>query len=66
MTKREYFKATVKDLVGSLVYYDRKEDDELSEADVDALFRNEEITLNEVMEIFRVELENYIDYVKRN
>ena len=64
MTKREYFVRLIPDLVSMVVYYDRKEDEDLSREDVDLLFKNNEITLEEVTELFRKEFKDYIDNLK--
>lgn len=39
--KLTILKAVVEDLVGSLMYYDRKEDDDLTISDMDNLTRDE-------------------------
>ena len=64
MTKKDYFIRLIPDLVSTAVYYDRKECEDLSREDVDELFKNDEITLDEVTELFRKEFQDYIDSVK--
>ena len=47
-----------KDLVADLLYYDRKEDEELSVDDINNAFKDGTITVDEAVEIFKDELIN--------
>jgi hypothetical protein len=50
--KRLLFLANVTDLVSSLLYYDRKEDEELTRDDVEVLLESGRITIKEIVEMF--------------
>ena len=63
MTKKELFLASVRDAVGRLFFYDRKEDGELTIEDVNELIESGEITLAEIVEVFEDEIAaKYIEY----
>jgi len=47
-TKLQYLEGSVTDLVSSLLYYDRKEDEELNREDIDDLYR-EHPNLNDLI-----------------
>ena len=47
---------TVDDLVGSFLYYDRKEDEELPRGAIDQAVADGEITVEEIVERFRAGL----------
>ena len=47
---------TVKDLAADFLYYDRKEDEELSSDQLNEAFIDGTITTNEIIEIFAKEL----------
>ena len=47
---------TVTDLVGSFMYYDRKEDEELPRGTIEAVVENGHITIDEIVEKFKIEL----------
>lgn len=47
---------TVKDLVEDLLYDDRKEDDELRRGEIEESIRSGEITVDEIVAIFRSQL----------
>jgi len=53
MTQKEYILATVKDLCANFLYYDRKEDDELSGDDLEEAVKNGIVTIDEMVETFR-------------
>jgi uncharacterized protein YuzB (UPF0349 family) len=55
-SKAEILAVTVRDLVAKLVYYDRKEDEELSRDDVDDLIESGTVTVCDIVETFRDEL----------
>ena len=51
-TRRKTILATVSDLVSDFLYYDRKEDDDLSRGDIEAAIKAGEITAAEIIEKF--------------
>lgn len=55
---KEIILATIEDLVAELCYYGRKEDEELSEAQLDQAIESGEITIDEMVAEFRKHLEN--------
>jgi len=55
-TKKELLFANTKDLVSKLMYYDRKNDEELSYRDVDYLMDNGIVTTEEIIKAFADEL----------
>lgn len=56
--KKETITNTIKDIVSNLLYYDRKEDEELSVDDINNAFKDGTITIDEAVEIFKNELTN--------
>lgn len=48
---------TITDLVSKFMYYDRKEDEELPVDAIENAIRNGEITLDEIVDKFRSEIE---------
>lgn len=60
MTRKEIIIASVKDLVTNLVYYDRKEDEDLPVGAIELAIDEGEITIDEIVEIFRSELNSEI------
>lgn len=48
---------TVEDLVADFTYYDRKEDEELTESALDEAIATGEVTIDEIVETFRAKLE---------
>lgn len=56
MSLRETIMVRVDDLVINFVYYDRKEDDELSAADLESAISCGQVTVDEIVERFRVQL----------
>ena len=60
-SKKEYLMGAVDDLVLDLVYYNRKEDEDLSREDVDEMFRNGEVTPKEIIDAFSKELNKYCE-----
>lgn len=55
---RDVILTTIGDLVADFVYYDRKEDEELSESQLDGAIADGTITIDEMVEKFRECLEN--------
>ena len=56
LSKTETLNIAVRDLVSSLMYYDRKEDDELSREDMEELLNSGIVTLDDIADTFRDEL----------
>lgn len=56
----EVVEALVSDLVGALLYYDRKSDDEISSERINSYFKNDENKISIMAEKFKMYLENYI------
>lgn len=52
---------TVKDLVGSFLYYDRKEDEDLPLEDLEDAFKSGEINSTEIACIFLLELNERLE-----
>lgn len=52
-TRREIILDTVSDLVSNFVYYDRKEDEDLSITDLDEAIQLHEITIDEIVDKFK-------------
>lgn len=49
--------ANVNDLVSDFLYYDRKEDEDLSVEQLNAAIKSGEITIDEIADIFKSELQ---------
>ena len=49
---------TINDLCSSFLYYDRKEDEELSVEQLNLAVKNGDITIDEMVDEFRKHLEN--------
>lgn len=47
---------TVSDLVGSFLYYDRKEDEELPRGVIEADIASGDTSIDEIVELFKAEL----------
>ena len=56
-TRKELIELTVMDLVSSFLYYDRKEDEDLPTGEIEEAIRSKEITTDEIVELFKSELE---------
>ncbi len=56
MTRREIILATVCDLVADLLWYDRKEDEELPRGAIEAAIRAGEVTEAEIVAEFALRL----------
>jgi hypothetical protein len=56
MSKRALILGTVRDLVGSLLYYDRKADEELGVGDIPSAIRCGEVSSDDMVDAFRSEL----------
>lgn len=60
-TRREKIIATVMDLAAHLSYYDRKEDHFLPMGEIEAAIAAGEITLDEIVEQFKVHLKQELE-----
>ena len=60
-TKKEIAVAIIKDTVADLLYYDRKEDEEMSREDIQRVFDDGLLTIDEAVALFREELINGLD-----
>lgn len=49
---------TIKDLCADFLYYDRKEDEDLSADDLEEAVKNGTVTIDEMVETFRKQLED--------
>ena len=49
---------TIKDLCANFLYYDRKEDEDLSADELEEAVKNGTVTIDEMVETFRIQLEN--------
>lgn len=52
MTRKELILMTVEDLIGELLYYGRKEDEDLPRGAIEEALKNGEITVDEIAEQF--------------
>ena len=55
-SRRDTILATVSDLVTNFVYYDRKEDEDLPEGQIEAAIDAGELSIDEIVERFRSDL----------
>lgn len=56
-TKKEIVIGTIVDMVSDLLYYDRKEDEELQPYEIQALIATGETSVDEIVSTFKTELE---------
>lgn len=49
----EKLDAVIHDLVAALVYYDRKEDDDLPRGEIERMIRNGEASVDGIVDVFR-------------
>lgn len=54
--RRQHIINTVSDMVGSLLYYDRKEDEDLPRGEIEAAIKTGEVQIEEILEIIEKEL----------
>jgi len=59
--RRDHIVATVSDLVGSLLYYDRKEDEDLPRGAIEEAIAAGEVTIDEIVDLFRREMTDAIE-----
>jgi hypothetical protein len=57
---KEHILGVISDLVSNFLYYDRKEDDDLPKGAIDKAVRDGEITIDQMVQAFREELEKGI------
>jgi hypothetical protein len=60
MILKNYILATVQDLCSNFLYYDRKEDDDLSAEDLEDAVKKGIVTIDEMVEEFRNQLEKHL------
>jgi hypothetical protein len=60
LKKRDYVEDVVKDLVAGFLYYDRKEDNELPRGEIENMIKEKLITVDQIVNVFREELEKSI------
>jgi hypothetical protein len=53
MTQKDYILGIVKDLCADFLYYDRKEDEDLSGDELEEAVKNGIVTIDEMVETFR-------------
>jgi len=58
-TRKEQIIGTVQDLVGALLWYDRKEDEDLERGEIEAAIEAGEISVDEMIDIFSKELREH-------
>ncbi len=51
---------TIDTLVSKLLYYDRKEDEDLPPGEIELMLERGDVTVNEIVERFRSELVSYL------
>lgn len=64
MSKKQNALNCISDLVSDLTYYDRKESDYLSEKELDSLVESGELTIDEMVDQFRKDLENVYNQIE--
>ena len=60
MSKKKHALDVVNDLVADYLYYDRKEDEDLSRDEIDQLFESGELTVEEVVARFGEQLRKHV------
>lgn len=60
MQTRELIEAVVTDMVANLLYYDRKEDEELPRGAIEEAIENKIISADEIVSLFEKELKENI------
>ena len=61
---KEIILSTITDLSSNFLYYDRKEDEDLSSEDIEDAVENGIITIDEMVEEFRRNLEDTLKFKK--
>ena len=57
-TRREHIMDIISDSVSDLLYYDRKEDEDLGVGDIEKAIKKGEITVEEIVTLFANELKD--------
>ena len=63
---KEYALSRIRHFIGLFIFYDRKEDTQLSNEQLDAIIKRGVITLDEMVETFRFELEKAVTSIKEH
>lgn len=61
MSKREIILNAVDDLVGELLYYGRKEDEDLERGEIEKCINDGDITREEITAFFKAKFNEYLD-----
>ena len=61
MNKKELIIDNVKDLVAALLYYDRKEDEDLHVGVIEQSIKDKVISIDEIINIFSIELKSVLN-----
>lgn len=61
MTIEAQILAAAEDLMSDFLYYDRKEDEDLPRGVIEKAIKEEKITIDEILAVFRKELEYCLD-----
>lgn len=62
--KKQVILDTLEDLVADFLYYDRKEDENLPQGAIEKAIIQKQITVDEIVEFFKVTLINELDWVE--
>ena len=57
-SRREIIEAVASDLMSDFMYYDRKEDEDLPVGAIEKAIEDGEITIEEILDIFKKQLES--------
>lgn len=60
MKKRDYILKEARDLMSMFLYYDRKEDKNLQWGEIEHSILNNEITVDEIISVFKDEIESSV------
>lgn len=66
MSDKQLVLDLIDDLVLDFMVYDRRDDEDLPKEDLEQLFLDEEITVDEVVERFREALEGHVERLERS
>jgi len=61
-TRREQILAVTSDLVAGFLYYDRKEDEDLPRGAIEEAIKAGEVSVDEIVKLFKEELEEGTSY----
>ena len=62
--KKQHFLNCIKDCVGNLFYYDRKEDETLNVSELNELIDSGDITLEEIVNVFSIVISTNFHNIK--